>query len=275
MALLIKKSVAILMSTYNGEKYLHEQISSILNQSHKDLRLYIRDDGSNDDTLRIISEYQRKDARIILIEDNIVHRGVKGSFNYLMEVVDADYYMFCDQDDVWSAVKVEESLRAIDPINEEKPVVACSDLSLVNHKLDIINESMWKTHRLTNLVDNRNGIKIASMFPGCTMIFNNQAKKLALMDNFDFPLHDIQLSLVTIKNGGDILPIHKPLIKYRQHSNNVVGLYFGQNFMLNKVVNFKKTIGNTLKYFRLVHQYLNVSLAEFMMLKIKHVLNIL
>lgn len=263
------------MSTYNGGKYLHEQISSILNQTYKHFKLYIRDDGSNDETSQIISEYLKKDSRIILVEDGIVHRGVKDSFNYLMKNTEADYYMFCDQDDVWSEFKVEVSLNAIESVCEEKPAVACSDLSLVDYKLEIINESMWKAHRLTKLVNNQDGLKVASMFPGCTMIFNNLAKHLALQDVFDFPLHDIQMTLVTLKNGGHILPIHKSLIKYRQHSNNVVGLYYGKNFLLNKMIHIKKTLINTITYFKLVHNYLNVSLSEFIILKTKHILDII
>ena len=97
-----KPAIAVLMSTYNGEDYLAQQIESIQNQSYKDWRLFIRDDGSNDDTVKIIEEYQRKDRRIQLInQGHIKNVGVVRSFFELLENVDADFYMFSYQDDYW------------------------------------------------------------------------------------------------------------------------------------------------------------------------------
>lgn len=267
--------VAILLSTYNGEKYITAQIDSITNQTFTDWRLYIRDDGSNDKTLSIINEYCKKDSRIKLLYDRISHRGVKGSFNYLMSKVESEYYMFCDQDDIWQPNKIEESVNAISNIAQDVPALACVDLALVNHNLEIINQSMWNTHHLTKLIHDKNGLLIAPMFPGCTMIFNNAAKKLALKETYNFPLHDIQISMVVYKNNGTIKTIPKSLIMYRQHGKNVVGLYSGNKWFANKIKNFKKTLLDIIAYYRISHEYLNTSAQHFLILKIKHLFNLL
>lgn len=97
-----KGKVVILMSTYNGEEYLESQIKSILNQTYKKWQLYIRDDGSTDNTVNIIEKYCALDPRINFYNENSRNNvGVVHSFMELLENVEADYYMFSDQDDFW------------------------------------------------------------------------------------------------------------------------------------------------------------------------------
>lgn len=267
------RQVAILMSTYNGERYISSQLDSIINQTHTNFRLYIRDDGSIDNTIQIINDYVNRDSRIVLVNDSIKHRGVKNSFLWLLEQVECEYYMFCDQDDVWLPKKISESLKYITQSKVSQPTVVCTDLFLVNQDLDIINKSMWETHHIRKLVNNKDGLKIASMFPGCTMLFNHMAKEIALSETFEFPLHDMQISLTTYKHNGVIIPIHSSLIKYRQHSNNVVGLYSGNKWVLNKLANIKTTVIQMIKYYNIVHDYLSVSLLKYIILKIQHLFN--
>ena len=101
--------IAILMSTYNGERYLREQIDSLLNQTYKDWKLYIRDDGSTDETISIIESYVNDyPDLIVLLKDDLGNLGSARSFMRILSVVDADYYMFCDQDDVWLPNKVKD-----------------------------------------------------------------------------------------------------------------------------------------------------------------------
>ena len=102
--------VAILMSTYNGERYLREQIDSLLNQTYKDWKLYIRDDKSTDGTVSIIEGYVRVyPDQIVYKSDGFGNLGAGCSFMQLLSSIDSDYYMFCDQDDVWMEDKIERT----------------------------------------------------------------------------------------------------------------------------------------------------------------------
>ena len=105
----MKRKLAILLATYNGERYLQEQIDSLYRQTYKDWVLYIHDDGSTDGTCGIISKNAAEHGNIVVMEHQGGH-GAKDNFFGMLERVDADYYMFCDQDDVWLEDKVEKSL---------------------------------------------------------------------------------------------------------------------------------------------------------------------
>ena len=102
-------TIDILLPTYNGEKYLKEQLDSILNQTYKNIRLIISDDCSKDSTPKILEEYRKKDERIELYlqKENI---GVVKGIEFLLKKVKSNYYMLADQDDVWLPIKVEKSL---------------------------------------------------------------------------------------------------------------------------------------------------------------------
>ena len=113
-----KLSLAILMATYNGEEFIREQINSILNQTYKNWKLIIHDDGSTDNTVDIIKEYTKKyPNKIILIEDNIKCNGAKENFSHLIKIAyknfNFDYILFSDQDDIWLPNKIEVSLSKI------------------------------------------------------------------------------------------------------------------------------------------------------------------
>ena len=101
----------ILLATYNGEKFLKEQINSLLDQSYKNWKLLIRDDMSTDCTMAILSDYISKyPDKIKLLKSN-KRLGPCQSFNYLLQKSDSDYVMFCDQDDIWLPEKIELSLK--------------------------------------------------------------------------------------------------------------------------------------------------------------------
>ena len=135
--------VSILLATYNGEKFLIEQLNSIINQSYEDWTLYIHDDGSSDGTIAIINQYCDQYENIIYLPDLIVHRGAAQSFMCLLEQVNADYYMFCDQDDVWLPYKIEKTYIAMQEKPVDSPVLIFSDLVVVDSDLNIINKSFW------------------------------------------------------------------------------------------------------------------------------------
>ena len=216
------EKVDILLATYNGEKYIREQIDSILNQTYKEFRLLISDDGSNDGTRDILNEYKAKDDRIEIFmqEENL---GVVKNFEFLLKKVEAKYYMFSDQDDIWKNEKIEKSLNKI----EEGFDLVYTDLEVVDENLNVTYESYWKLKGIYKKIKKYNNFEslyLNNFITGCTVI-----SKKELIDSFmplpnisKFVLHDYWISLVVSQNGK-IAYIEEPLIKYRQHKNNKVG----------------------------------------------------
>ena len=188
--------IAILMSTYNGERYLREQIDSLLNQTYKDWKLYIRDDGSTDGTISIIESYMNDyPDLIILLKDDLGNLGSGRSFMRILSVVDADYYMFCDQDDVWLPNKVIDTINVMRPLDveyENLPICVFTDLSMCDNKLNIIQDYLVRYLGREPDRINRNSFYRTFVFHspvfGCTMMINQIAKTLSLP--FDFVWHD-------------------------------------------------------------------------------------
>lgn len=216
-----KDKVAILMSTYNGEKYLRDQIESIQHQSYQDWHLYIRDDGSKDNTVKIINEYTDADQRITLIsETRQQNLGVMRSFLKLLEMTDADYYMFSDQDDYWKKDKVAITLEAMKNSEElNLPICVHTNLTIVDSKLKgstLMKDNSWSGFR---------ELLFANCVTGCTMMINQ-----ALKDRIDFKnktlknlyMHDWWLALIAAA-FGKVTYLDQSTILYRQHTGNLVG----------------------------------------------------
>ena len=133
------RPIAILMATYNGEKYLREQIDSLLSQSYCDWTLYIQDDGSKDATLDIIKSYD--DERIVLVDVGLTRQGAGMNFMSLLNMVESEYYMFCDQDDVWFGDKIEKELVRMKEIEREQgtktPIIMHTDRTHTDAELNV------------------------------------------------------------------------------------------------------------------------------------------
>ena len=216
------EKVDILLATYNGEKYLREQIDSILNQTHTEFRLLISDDGSTDGTRDVLNEYKQKDKRIeVFFQEN--NLGVVKNFEFLLEKVEAKYYMFSDQDDIWKETKIEKSLNKI----EEGFDLVYSDLEVVDENLNVTYSSYWKLKGIYNKIKKYNNFEslyLNNFITGCTMISKKELINsfMPLPNTSKFVLHDYWISLI-ISQNGKIAYIEEPLIKYRQHKNNKVG----------------------------------------------------
>lgn len=223
-----KTDVAILMSTYNGEKYVMQQINSILDQSCQNFTLYIRDDKSEDSTPEIIERETKGKHNVVVIRgsENI---GSKRSFLWLLSSVKSKYYMFSDQDDVWLPDKVSISLNKIIELdrihNYCKPIIVHADMTLVDGNLKLISDSYWKFCKLP--VDMPHKFHLHCHFnyvSGCAMIFNNQARDITLpFINLTLPYHihhDKVISLLVSKNQGIIYPLHISTSLFRRHGNN-------------------------------------------------------
>ena len=148
--------VTILMSTYNGENFLAEQIESIQQQTYTDWTLLIRDDGSKDKTRDLIKRFASEDDRIVFINpDQTENLGVIKSFFTLLKYQESDYYLFSDQDDTWLPEKLSLQLEKASHYSSAKPLLVYTDLKVVNQDLEVLHESMIRTqsdHANTELV---------------------------------------------------------------------------------------------------------------------------
>lgn len=226
------------MSTYNGGQYLREQIESFFAQTNKDWQLFVRDDGSKDNTVEILTEYAQKCPQQIHIVDDVKENlGAGQSFMHLLEVTDADYYMFSDQDDVWMPDKIERTLRKLQEVESLHPsdaVGVFTDLTVVDKDLNVLMPSLWKG-------DNRHPEYTRDFYKqwvnrhatyGCTQMINRAAKKIVFpYKQFEGVMgaHDNWVEYILIKHGKyDYLD--EPTILYRQHGTNVVGANFGHSY---------------------------------------------
>ena len=213
--------VNILMSTYNGQQFLTEQIRSIQDQSYTDWTLFIRDDGSSDNTKEILKDFERQDSRIHLIDsDKSDNLGVIKSFHKLVNHDRADYYFFSDQDDVWLPNKLELSLKEAQYYLADLPLMVYMDLKVVNQDLEIMTESMVKSqshHANTELVQELTENTVTG---GVAMI--NHALAEMWQETDDILMHDWYLALLA-SAFGNLVFIDQPGELYRQHSDNVLG----------------------------------------------------
>lgn len=221
--------VAILLATYNGSKYLSEQIDSILSQTYQEFRIFIHDDGSADETVEIINRYVNSYPDKIVCVDGPAQGSSKENFLFLLKQVEADYYMFCDQDDYWLPDKVERSLEKITSLSDENdlPLLVFSDNKVVDAEKKVIDESFMHYNNLNPHKLGLNWLIMQNCAPGCTMLFNRKAREESLKYTLApapecIVFHDCWIILV-VAALGRIGYIDTPLMLYRQHGNNVVG----------------------------------------------------
>ena len=208
------KTVQVLLSTYNGEKYLREQIDSILTQDGVNVKLLVRDDGSKDSTISILREYGNRIN--VIYGDNV---GPYKSFLVLLDLCDdADYYSFSDQDDVWLKDKLISGVKALENEKNKIPLLYCSSLQRVNEKLEL--ESVQSFPKLkTNIYS----ALVRERLAGCTFVFNNMLRNL-LKGSSKLDLnysHDSWSVLMCYACGGKVVFDRIPHILFRRYGTNV------------------------------------------------------
>lgn len=213
--------VNILMSTYNGEDFLVQQIQSIQEQTVQDWKLLIRDDGSSDQTKSIIAKFVAEDSRIYWINENdATNVGVIKSFHALLQHEEADCYFFSDQDDIWLPEKLECSLAETTNYPEDLPLMVYMDLTVVDQDLQVMAKSMIRSqsgHANTELVEELTENTVTG---GVAMINHALAQLWTQTD--DIIMHDWYLALLATA-FGQLVYIDQPGELYRQHGNNVLG----------------------------------------------------
>ena len=218
--------IGIILCTYNGERYLAQQLDSILSQTYKDFVIYVHDDGSTDRTLDIVEKYRDKHkGKIVLMDDPIKHRGAGPSFMWSLQNVEAQYDMFCDQDDGWLHFKIEHTLSRMLEVEKQKPGVAVlihTDLKLTDGRLNVTHSSFWKYQNFKVDVSKKpQYIGFGNIVTGCTMIINRKAKELAAAYEGKM-LHDYWLALQVAKHGV-VDNLKEQTMLYRQHGDNEAG----------------------------------------------------
>lgn len=239
--------VKILLSTYNGEKYLRKQIDSLLSQSYGDVEIIVRDDGSSDGTVKIVESY---DIKLLDDKNNL---GAKGSFEalmkYTLENTQSEYLMFCDQDDIWDLDKIERSVNRINEMEKEFgdiPLLVHSDLSVIDKNQRVICGSFWE---FENIIPSHNSLErlvMQNTITGCTMLVNRKLALLCLPMQSGAVMHDWWLGLVA-SCFGKIGILDEDTIKYRQHENNEIGAT-GFNFasVVHKMFYSKNVLGKNM-----------------------------
>lgn len=223
---------AILMTTYNGEKFLKQQIESIIHQTYKDWELFICDDGSVDTTMHILNEYKKKETRIkeIFINDSDCHGAYLNYFFLMRKVKDKyktekyDYYFYCDQDDIWIPEKMQMEIEIIEQWRKKKenqtPCLVYSDLELIDEKGKKMHKKMSDIKELE--LENPFNIFFCPAYVWGTTMAHNQAlwDLLIIPDNIpDITSHDNYVGFYAV-TFGIIHYIDKPLVLYRRHLTN-------------------------------------------------------
>lgn len=239
------EKVAICMATYNGEKYISEQINSILNQTYQNFVIYIRDDGSTDNTMSVIESMASGDERIKIIRDNLKLRSAHKNFAEVLKIAtesdEFEYFMFCDQDDFWLENKIElciERIRkCIAEYGRNIPILVHTDLMVVDSKLTVLSESFMKYRALDAYETRLNRLLVQNNVTGCTMMWNKSLNGIINLSDERVVMHDWWMTIVASLTGK-IIFIDKPTIKYRQHENNVVGATKVKSlkFILNRLL---------------------------------------
>lgn len=243
------QKIQVLLATYNGAKYITEQINSILLNFKKipeyDCSILISDDNSTDQTINLIRNNFDIDASVKVISTER-KGGVRNNFTYLIEHSDADYIFFCDQDDLWLPDKLrifmDEFLRHAATNNV--PLLIHSDLCVSDSTLSPIHTSMFKYQKLNDNPSFSNLI-VSNSITGCVLGINkallNILKESSISKSI---MHDWYIGLIA-SCFGKIIYIPKSLILYRQHGNNQVGakkFTFTDVFDFSKIESIKKSI---------------------------------
>ena len=216
-----RMKIIILMSTYNGTKYLREQLDSIYNLDNiGDISILVRDDGSKDGTQDILEEYKRSHDNFDWYQGENLRPA--RSFWQLMKVApDADFYAYADQDDVWDKDKLVIATKALEPFDKKTPLLYFSDVRVVRADLSLMYKNMIQTNMPIDFPHSL----IKNVCPGCTYVFNKAARDIALKfdpDIYELDIHDWAMHRIVACFGHIVLD-RTAHMSYRQHGNNVIG----------------------------------------------------
>ena len=219
----MEEQIDVLMATYNGEKYLKEQIESVLNQTYKNIRLVISDDCSKDGTINILKQYENDER--IEVHYHEKNQGYIKNFEYLLKQVKNNIYMLSDQDDVWMPEKITKSYEKL--IKNDADMVF-ADLEVVDENLKTIypsfNKFMLLDRKINKYINSYKLNYLYNCITGCTLMSKSKWIKdiLPIPTDSKYLIHDHWIGVIVSLNGK-IVYMPEKYIKYRQHGNNQVG----------------------------------------------------
>jgi glycosyltransferase involved in cell wall biosynthesis len=224
---MIEKQIDVLMAVYNGEKFIRQQIESIMNQTYKNIKLWVRDNCSEDTTTTIVNELIEKYPGRIGLLLSPVNVGIIGNFGALMEHSQADYAMFSDADDVWLPEKVAYTMQKMKELEKQNPegtpLLVHTDLKVVNADLALIDPSFWKYSNLNpRRPQTLSRQLLQNQITGCTTMINRSLLTLASPVPSTIVMHDWWLGLYAAA-FGKIGVVDQPTMLYRQHGKNDTG----------------------------------------------------
>lgn len=227
------KKVNVLLSAYNGEKYIEEQIESILNQTHTNLELYVRDDGSKDNTLAVLKKYEDNPLVHVIKGENV---GFIKSFLELVRLCsDADFYAYSDQDDVWFPGKLEMAMEFFEreQKNHEIPILYFSNYDFYNGNMEFVEHA--KTPSITPSFHNA---LVDCLSLGFNSVFNHCARSMICEQMPEHSCgHDWWTYMVCVAMGKVIYD-DRPTVCYRRHGSNVSA--GGMSFLKFQIWRLKK-----------------------------------
>lgn len=243
-------TIAVILATYNGEKYLKQQIDSILNQTYQNIKIYIGDDDSNDSTIDIIKAYKSLYPDKIKYYQNATNMGFVKNFEKLLQIAKEDYIAFSDQDDIWLPCKLEEQINKIKEIEKKSnlPIMCHSDLTMMDENQNVICKSFFffKKYKLKPEKDLGHILGPCGVM-GNTMMINRALKDIILPFPEGIDFHDYYIAAIC-ELFGERVTFYKSLVLYRIHqdntSNSKRNIFFKKNNLLpyeNKDIKWLKT----------------------------------
>ena len=266
-------NLSILLSTFNSSRYIEEQLNSLVFQKTAiNFLIYIRDDGSTDNTPRILERYQLDHDKIVLFKDDKKNLGACLSFMHMLSKIDSEYYMFCDHDDIWLPNKIDISYNALKRIEfglNNKPLVLHTDMTVVDKNMKVLHDSFWKYSGIfPKLLQKSSNIQVLNCVTGCAMIFNREARDASIPFPDNIPMHDWWIAIKTAQ-GGSICSIPVSTILYRQHNNNVVGAKsVNIYYFLRKVIFPVNLVNSYLKHLSFLKSIDGISIWYYIYFKI-------
>lgn len=258
--------IAVLLSTYNGSKYLEELLLSIVDQN-VNCKIYIRDDCSSDSTSQLLIKFFEDKPNLLgYLDISKTNLGVTQSFSSLIEkALDSDYLFFCDQDDVWIPGRINfliNKISSIEHVNSKLiPIAVFSDAMVVDSSLNVISRSFWEyENNFPSINFFLHRLLIQNSAPGCTMVINSSLAKMMSKIPKGAIRHD-WWGLLIATCFGIASWIDSPLILYRQHSHNDLGA--NKINLLEFIINYKNFISKSKKNLRLTKIQSQVFLNSF------------
>jgi glycosyltransferase involved in cell wall biosynthesis len=228
-----KNEISVALASYNGVKFLSDQLDSILNQTHKPAEIIVCDDLSKDETHDILTAYHQKG--LIKYYKNENRLGPIGNFQKAISLCTGEYIALSDQDDIWFKDKLEVCLNKMQEIERDpsKPSLVYSDLEVVDENLSVINPSLWKHLLAKPEKETFYTLLFGNVVTGCTMVMNKSMTSYLKTIPSSAIMHDYWAALIAY-GFGQYGIIERPLLQYRQHYSNVTNNY--QRTIKNRII---------------------------------------